>query len=274
MGARAHPDAGTPMRARQVPVELGFVAAAVAVNLLVRWYTLDRTEQAVANAHDVHALERTVGLDWEHAVQDAVMRVGWLSDFLSFFYVWGYFPAVLSAMVWLFVRHADAYRTLRNGLLVSGAIGMLGYAFYPCAPPRMVDEGFLDTVAAGPLAAAARPSGLANEIAAMPSFHVGWLRLASIVVFGATRSRLLRATCVLMPVLMSVAVVATGNHWVLDVPAGAAVIALGLLGARLVRSRRTPRRARRMPRMGHVDGTPWGYRHEHAAGRRAGGPGS
>ena len=51
--------------------ELALAAAGFAGYLLVRWATLDRTPDAVANARDVLALEEALGLDREHAIQVA-----------------------------------------------------------------------------------------------------------------------------------------------------------------------------------------------------------
>jgi membrane-associated phospholipid phosphatase len=215
-----------------VLVELGLVGVAVGCNLAVRWYTLDDVDTAVAHARDLLDLQRALGVDWERAIQDATLAMPWLSHNLSWFYVWGYFPAVFAAMVGLYVARPTAYALLRNALLLSGLVGLLFYAFYPCAPPRLAGLGYTDTVLGNDaLDAAARPSGLANEIAAIPSFHMAWLIVAAVVVFITTRSRWLRLLCVLEPALMAYAVVATGNHWVLDVPAGAALAAVGLYGA-------------------------------------------
>jgi hypothetical protein len=216
-----------------VLAELGLVGVALAVNLLVRWYTLDDLDTAVAHARDLLDLQRALGVDWEHGVQDATLGVPWLSHFLSWFYVWGYFPAVFAALLGLYVTRPASYALLRNALLASGLVGLLFYAFYPCAPPRLAGLGYTDTVlTSDALDAAARPQGLANEIAAIPSFHMAWLIVAAVVVFGATRSRWLRLLCVLEPAVMAYAVVATGNHWVLDVPAGAALAAVGLYAAK------------------------------------------
>lgn len=225
-------------RLRGVPLELGFVLAAVVGNALVRWSTLDDEAEAVANAHDVLALQRALGLDWEHAVQDATLAVPWLDAFTQWIYVWGYFPVLVSALVGLYVFRPRTYPLFRNALLASGAVGLLGYALYPTAPPRLTDLGYVDTMASGPLDSAARPVGLANEFGAMPSFHVGWLALAGYVVYRVTRSALLRVLCVLVPALMAYAVLATGNHWVLDLPAGVVVALLGLLGAGALEHRR------------------------------------
>lgn len=217
-------------RHRSLLTELGLLVVGLGAYLAVHWYTLDRTDEAVANARDLFALQRTLGLDWEHGIQEATLSVPWLSSFCAWFYVWGYFPVLIATLVWLYARHRDAYRDLRNGALASGAVGFLVHAFYPVAPPRLTGYGFKDTLT-GALDAMARPLGVSNAIAAVPSFHVGWLVLAGVIVFRVTGSRVLRTVWVLLPVTMSYAVVATGNHWVLDIPAGVAIGVVGLLGA-------------------------------------------
>jgi hypothetical protein len=266
----------TPPSARvssyhDVLVELGFVAVALALYLLVREYTDGRTGEAVANALDVLAVERWLGVDWEHAIQDATLAVPWLSGFVTQFYVWGYFPAVFGTLIWLFVRHRDAYRPFRNALLASGVVGLLVYAVYPCAPPWIGGEGFTDTVATDSLEAMARPEGITNHLGAIPSFHVGWLILAGWAVFRVARPGLVRVLCVLWPATMAYAVVATGNHWVLDIPAGAALAAIGVFVAGRVSRDRASRRS------GKVEGFPlreveWfhGTQYQERAGPRAG----
>lgn len=206
--------------ARAVLLELGFVTVALTCYLVVRWYTLPRLDQAISNAHDVLAVEQVLGIAWERAVQEATMAVPLVNAFFTQVYVWGYFPVLLTVMVWLYLRHRDTYRRLRNRLLASGAAGLLVYAFFPCAPPWIGGTGFTDTVAGHSLGEVARPSAIANVTAAMPSFHCGWLLIAGVVVFQATSSHLLRVLAVLHPALMCYAVVSTGNHWVLDIPAG------------------------------------------------------
>ena len=63
----------------------------------------------------------------------------------------------------------------------------------------------------------------------MPSLHVGWSLLAAIAVFRATSRTWLRALAVAHPVLMALAVTATGNHYLVDSLAGALVALLALL---------------------------------------------
>lgn len=220
-----------------VVAEVGVVLVALLVNLLARWFTLDEHDVAVANAHELLALQERLDLDWEHAAQDAVEAQPWLGTFASWFYVWGYLPAVALALVVLFVRRPRDYARLRNALLVGGLVGLPAYVLWPLAPPRLTDLGYTDTVASSLVEGAARPVGIANEIAAMPSFHVGYLVIVSVVVWRLSRSLLLRAWCVLHPLVMCWVVLATANHWVLDLPAGVLVAVVGLEVAGWIESR-------------------------------------
>lgn len=250
----------TARRAVHVPayaLELGWAVVAVACYLLVGWYTADATPQAVANARDLVGLEQRWGVDWEHAVQDATLAVPGLAGVVNQFYVWAYFPTLIILVVWLYARHRVAYRRLRTALLASGVVGLLVYAFWPCAPPWIGGTGFTDTVAGGAFESVARPEGITNHLGAVPSFHVAWVLLVATVLFGVVRSWPARVLCVLHPLVMAYAVIATGNHWVLDVPAGLLLAATGLALAALVRrlapavlaiTSRSPRRsARRTP---------------------------
>ena len=211
-----------------VMIEVGIVGVAVLANLLARQLTLDDLDVAVAHAHSLVALQERLGLDWEHAAQRTVSDWSWLGTFASWFYVWGYLPVLAGAMVALFVRRPRDYAFLRNALLAGGILGLPVYVLWPLAPPRLTGLGYADTVAGTVVDAVARPVGVANEIGAMPSFHVGYLVVVSVVVWRLTRSPLLRAWCVLHPLLMCWVVLATGNHWVLDLPAGLLLAAVGL----------------------------------------------
>lgn len=229
-----------------VLIELGVVGVALLVNVLARWLTLDDLDVALAHARSLVALQERLDLDWEHAAQRAVEDVPWLGSVASWFYVWGYLPVVALALVVLFVRAPRDYARLRNALLAAGIVGLPVYVLYPLAPPRLTDLGYTDTVATSLVEGAARPVGIANEIAAMPSFHVGYLVIVCAVVWRMSRSPWVRTWCVLHPLAMSWVVVATGNHWVLDVPAG---LVLGMVGLALSSAieARAGRAARALP---------------------------
>ena len=62
------------------------------------------------------------------------------------------------------------------------------------------------------------------------------LALIVVAIICATKNRAMRAFAVVMPIAMALAVAVTGNHFILDVVAGAAVALFGLwVAARLDR---------------------------------------
>lgn len=235
-------------------IELAIVGVALAADVFVRWLTLDDVPVAVVHARDIFDLERSWGIDWEHAAQNGLDAAAWLGRPASWFYVWGYLPVIAAALVLLFALRPVEYARLRNALLAGGVAGLPFYVIYPLAPPRLSGLGFSDPIATSAVNGAARPQGIANEIAAMPSFHIGYLVIVAALVLPVTGSLVLKAWCLVHPALMAWVIVATGNHWVLDIPAGLAVAIVGLVVARRISgSGGTPDRPRRWP--GRASGT-------------------
>jgi PAP2 superfamily len=103
-------------------------------------------------------------------------------------------------------------------------------------PPRLVpDIGIADTVGLASGHDTGSFGGVVpfNPYAAMPSMHVGWSLLVGIFGFRALRGSAARFVFVLHPVLMTVAVTATGNHYFLDSAGGIAVVLTALVAIRL-----------------------------------------
>jgi hypothetical protein len=144
-------------------------------------------------------------------------------------YMYGHWPVIIAAGALLYRYRRPHYTTLRNACLLTGLVGLLIFATFPVAPPRLAGLPLLDTVTRG--AGEYRqivPASLVNQYAAMPSLHVGWNLLVGIVAFRASRSRLVRLAAVAMPAAMAFAVVATANHFVLDAVAGSILVVAGL----------------------------------------------
>jgi hypothetical protein len=77
--------------------------------------------------------------------------------------------------------------------------------------------------------AASAPRGLGdatNQFAAMPSLHFGWSLWCAIQMWGFG-SRRWRVAAVAYPTLQALVVLATANHFLLDVVGGATCILLG-----------------------------------------------
>lgn len=154
--------------------------------------------------------------------------------------MYGHWPVLLGAGVLLFRYRRSDYRVLRDACLLSGLFGLVIFAAFPVAPPRLTNLPLVDTVTKNaPGYRLLIPHSLVNEYAAMPSFHAGWNLLVGIVVFRATRNPLLRAFALVMPVAMGFAVIATANHFVLDVIVGVGIVLVALRGANLLERRRS-----------------------------------
>jgi hypothetical protein len=215
---------------RQVPVLL----VADAIYVAVRAVTEGTPAVAERNARTLLDVERTLGLDWERAVQAEVLQHRWLVELANATYVWMYWPFVFAALAVVFVIDRDRYLLLRNAIFVAGAIGMVIFATVPVAPPRFM-PGYVGTVSeAARQHFATRGPHFVNRYAALPSFHAGWTLLVSLVLASVCHRRALRVLALLPGVAMIFAVVATGNHYIVDVVLGGA-ISVGAFAALLRR---------------------------------------
>jgi len=195
------------------------------------------TEGAVDLAHDnsgrVLDLERSLGIAIETAVQDMAAWSDVLVDLGNWVYIWFHWPLILGTFVVLAWTRRGEYLLLRNAMFISGAIGLVIFATFPVAPPRLFSPEFVDTVSERSQSyRVLQPPAFTNKYAAVPSFHFGWNLLVGIGWFRVWRGRWWRWIGVLIPLAMAWAVVVTGNHWVVDVVAGGAIALLGFVVAR------------------------------------------
>jgi hypothetical protein len=204
----------------------------------VRELTQQSAAAAERNAEHLLRVERVLGVAWEHSAQSRVLGRHVLVDLVNWMYIWGHWPVIAATAIVLYAARRDRYRLLRNAVIVSGLIGFVFFALFPCAPPRLANVGLVDTISRwSDSYRTLQPPRFTNQFAAMPSLHFGWNLLVGIVLFGTTRSVLVRAFAILMPAAMAFAVVATANHWVLDLVVGVVVVLAGLMIATLVERR-------------------------------------
>jgi membrane-associated phospholipid phosphatase len=182
--------------------------------------------RAIVNARAILAVEEHLGVAFERDAQRSFLGQGVAGAISSAVYALVYWPFVVGTLLITAWRDRSGFRLMRNALLISGAVGLVAIALFPVSPPRML-EGYEDRLADMPvLGSLAHPDGLFNPHAAMPSFHVGWMVVAAFGLRGLA-GPVWRWT---PPALMAIAVVTTGNHYVLDVVAGGglALVAWGL----------------------------------------------
>jgi membrane-associated phospholipid phosphatase len=141
------------------------------------------------------------------------------------------FTVIGIALLWVYLRRNEAFTRFRNTILIANVLGLIGYVMLPTAPPRFFTSiGFIDTV--GQFGGLNHGSGLvelaANPYAAMPSLHAADALIVGIVLASVVRHPLFKALWLLWPVWVWFAVMATGNHFWLDVLAGIVLAAITL----------------------------------------------
>jgi hypothetical protein len=209
--------------------EFALVAGAILVYFAIRNRTAGSPDEAFANAEQLVDLERWLNIAREDVLQAAIVESDVLVMVTNWVYIWGHWPVILGVATALYLRRRDRYYLLRNALFISGGIGFAFFALFPVAPPRLLDLGLVDTVTDQSSAyRALQPPGLTNQYAAFPSLHLGWNVVVGIVLLMATTRLAVRIFAVLSPLAMGFAVIATANHFFLDVVGGIAVVALGL----------------------------------------------
>lgn len=226
--------------------QIALVVGAALAYFGVRGITQSNLPAAQENARKLMDAERALKLDWEDELQRSLLDNDVLVNLANWVYIYGHWPVVITTLVVLFVRLPHRYYLLRNALFISGAIGLIFFALVPVAPPRLGVLDLVDTVTQRSSSYRAfQPPGLINKYAALPSLHFGWNLLVGIVLWRSTANRAVRAFALIMVPLMAFAVVATANHYVVDVLAGGVVALAGLLLAwKLPEVRSTPSWAR------------------------------
>ena len=219
--------------------EIALVGSAYMLYELVRSLSAGRAVDAFENAEVVVGIERALGIFTELNVQVAFLGWGVVMDALSLWYFWGHFPLIIVFAIWAFHSHRRHYAWTRNAIFAAGAIGLVLYLTFPVAPPRLVPGGgFVDTLR-GVFALQYEDSSIVNEFAAVPSLHQGFAVVVGVTlyrIFGGRKGLLL---LMVLPTLMMVSIVATGNHWWIDAILGAVVAVVGMIIATQI-ERRAP----------------------------------
>ncbi|MEV3874257.1 phosphatase PAP2 family protein [Streptomyces sp. NPDC049906] len=183
--------------------------------------------------------EKALSLNAEHPLNRLFTEHAWIGVPADFWYASLHYAVTPVLLVWLFRSRRVEYRAARSWLLISTFLGLIAFTLVPTCPPRLlsVGHGFVDTMAQyssygwwGAEASAPRGmGGMTNQYAAMPSLHVGWALWCGVILWKYGRGPLMRTAAVVYPLVTTVVVMGTANHYFFDAVAGAAVMGLGLL---------------------------------------------
>jgi membrane-associated phospholipid phosphatase len=209
--------------ARQLMIWFGFLL----VYQIARGLADRDPSRAFANGAKVisfeqHATNRLFELTLQRVAETSAL----LESLASWTYWNSEFTVLGLALLWVYLRRNESFARFRNVVLLANGLGLIGYVLLPTAPPRMFPEvGFVDTLAA--FGGLNHGSGLvelaSNPYAAMPSLHAADALLVGLVLASIARRWPVRVLWLLWPVWVWFCVMATGNHFWLDVLAGVLV---------------------------------------------------
>jgi PAP2 superfamily len=241
-------------RVKRGAIELAFLATLYVGYSASRLIASDDFAPARGHALDILGFEKDWRIAMESRLNDLFVQVDWLGVFGSYWYATTHYVITIVALVWLYRRSATEYVTARRALALATVGGLLFYLLAPTAPPRLVDGLYVDVLSlhadAGWWGAdASAPRGFGswtNELAAFPSLHAGWSLWVALILIRAGVPRLWRLAGLAYAFTMAVVIVGTGNHWVLDVIFGWALVVMAFTA--------TTAWERRSPVTAHEDG--------------------
>lgn len=195
--------------------------------LVVRHLTDRDPTKAIVNGLRVISLERQLT---HHLYELSVARIADSSSALLTAAAWTYwnseFTVIGLTLLWVYLRRHEAFSRFRNTILLANIVGLLGFWLMPTAPPWMFpDKGFVD----GVNHSSALLQTLGNSYAAMPSLHAADALIVGWFLVSTSRTIWAKALWAIWPLWVWFCVIATANHYVLDVLAGIAVAVAALL---------------------------------------------
>jgi hypothetical protein len=213
---------------------------------------------AFRNAERVIRWEEALGLYHELTIQSWFLEMRWFIQFWNVFYGTAHFIVTLGVFAVLFWKRPQVFPQWRNSLAAMTALAIIGFAFFPLMPPRLLDEpcpwenansyggaciasdlrnedsgfGFVDTLAeyGGTWSFNSEAmASISNQYAAMPSLHIGWATWCAIALWPLLQRRRAKLAVLAYPAITLFCIVVTGNHFWMDGVGGIIVFAVGSL---------------------------------------------
>jgi hypothetical protein len=205
--------------------------------------SLNKTAGAFDRAAWIERFEHHILLPSESSVQHLVLGHRLVVQAANLYYASMHLTMMFVFLIWLFLRHRDQYRPIRQ-VLAWTTLGCLIVELLPVAPPRML-PGIVDTAML--YGQSVYANGLPiDQLSAMPSVHVAWAVLVGYYVWRVSPSKW-RFIGPAHSVITIFVVVATGNHWWLDGIVAIAILVVCAWSVRGVRAAWRSARGRRRP---------------------------
>lgn len=219
--------------------EVGFILGYYFAYSAIRNANQGSPAEAKANALRLIGWQQSLGLNHERMLHEWALNIRPLIIACNYFYGSLHFVVTTGVLVFLYRRFSDEYALWRNALAISTGIALIGFAFWPLMPPRLLPAhfGFVDTLDKYPTFWSFKRGAInkiSNQYAAMPSVHCAWALWCALALVPRVKHRWAKVLSALYPVGTVTSIVLTANHYFLDAVGGFLVLGIGFVIARLV----------------------------------------
>jgi hypothetical protein len=228
-------------------IEIALIAVLYVGYVISRTFADTAFAPARGRALDILTFEKSWRIDIESGLNKLFFAHDWIGVASSYWYATTHYFVTLAALIWLYRRSRPLYVTARRALVLASLMGLAFYLAMPTAPPRLVQYGYHDILSIHSNIGwwsqnGSAPKGMGditNDLAAFPSLHAGWSLWVAIVLIMAGVPKIVQALGLAYALMMTIVIIGTGNHWLVDAVAGWAVV-LVALGAVLAWERKSP----------------------------------
>jgi hypothetical protein len=203
--------------------------------------------QAYQHAKDLIDVQKALGINHEQAIQAWALGSRAFIIACNYFYGSLHFIVTAGVMIYLYRRWTDDYPRWRNTLGIATGLALIGFAFFPLLPPRLLDSysqvhhlgihyGFVDTLAKDPAFWSFNSGAvnkISNQFAAMPSVHCAWALWCACALVPRVKHVWAKVLAAIYPVMTVTVIVVTANHYFLDAVGGFFVFGVGYVLARI-----------------------------------------
>jgi PAP2 superfamily len=208
------------------------------------------------NALAVNSVSTTIGGASTHLMNNWTVEHSAAALASSWYYILfqGAITGVVGAVIlW---RQVPTFPLHRNALVAITLLGLVAFWLYPVAPPRMLPS-YHDVIAVTiPAFTSVVETNGAAQFAALPSLHIAWALWAAIALCTVVHKPVLRVLVWMYPFVTAADVLATGNHYLLDIITAPGLLVLGYavaLTPALVRRLRRSHMLRQASRLQHSE---------------------
>ena len=137
-----------PCQVARAPSATALLVAAWIVYSVARVFADGDLGGAMASGRRILDIEAYLGLDVEAAWSSAAAATPALGLAASYWYASFHYIVTAAVLIWVYRSRHAAYARVRGALVVSGALGLVGFLLMPTAPPRLMSEpGLVDVLA-------------------------------------------------------------------------------------------------------------------------------